>query len=274
MIRAVKLTLAVCMCLSVFGLSSFAWSETTITINGSTTALPIMQSMVETYMQQNPEVTLTLSGGGSGNGIKALMDKVTDIAMSSREMKPTELDMAKDKGVEPKSLAIAIDAVVPIVHPSNPVNSLTRAQMSDIFSGKITNWQEVGGPDRKIVVVSRDSSSGTYEAWNELVMNKEKVAPAALLSASSGALLQTVSKNKNAIGYDSYGYLNDTVKALRVEDIEGTPTTVSNGSYPISRKLWLITAGEPTGEIAKFLAFVLSPEGQDIVRKNGAVPIK
>ncbi len=243
-------------------------------VNGSTTVLPIMQVMVETYMKKNPDVAITVSGGGSGNGIKALLDKGTDIAMSSRELKESEYKLAAERGISPKSTAIAIDAVLPIVHPENPVAGLTRAELRAIYSGAVRNWKEVGGPDKTIVVVSRDTSSGTYEAWNELVMGKEKVAPSALLSASSGAVLQTVGKNRYAIGYDSYGYLNKSVKALKVDGVDGKPETAAAGKYPVSRRLWIVTAGEARGATADFIAFIMGAEGQAIVAKCGAVPVR
>ncbi len=270
MIRVASLFLALAVTFSALP----AQAATNLTINGSTTVLPIMQVMVETYMKKHPDVAITVSGGGSGNGIKALLDKSTDIAMSSRELKESELKLASERGINPKSIAIAIDAVLPIVHPSNPVSGLTRPELQAIYAGSVKNWKEVGGPDKAIVVVSRDTSSGTYEAWNELVMGKEKVAPSALLSASSGAVLQTVGKNKYAIGYDSYGYLNKTVKALKVDGIEGKPETAANGMYPISRKLWIMTAGESSGAAADFINFIMGKEGQAIVAKSGAVPVQ
>lgn len=251
-----------------------AHAAETLNINGSTTVLPIMQKMVEAFMKKNPAVSITVSGGGSGNGIKALLDGGTDIAMSSREMKDSETKLAGEKKLDPKPLAIAIDAVIPIVHPANPVKGLTKAELRAIYSGAVKNWKEVGGEDKSIVVVSRDSSSGTFEAWNELIMGQEKVTPRALLSASSGAVLQTVSKNKYAIGYDSYGYLNKTVKAVSVDGVLGKPETAANGTYPVSRKLWIITAGEPKGTAAQFIAFIMSPEGQKIVTDSGAVAVK
>ncbi len=270
MIRIASFVLA----LAVAGAAVPARAAENLTINGSTTVLPIMQVMVESYMKKKPDLAITVSGGGSGNGIKALLDKGTDIAMSSRELKESELKLAAERGMSPKSLAIAIDAVLPIVHPSNPVVGLTRAELRAIYAGSVKNWKEVGGPDKAIVVVSRDSSSGTYEAWNELIMNKEKVAPSALLSASSGAVLQTIGKNKYAIGYDSYGYLNKTVKALKVDGVEGKPATAADGKYPVSRKLWIMTAGEPKGAAADFIAYIMGKEGQAIVARCGAVPVK
>ncbi len=258
----------------IFTLSALPAFAAGLNVNGSTTVLPIMQKMVEAYMAKNPGVEITVSGGGSGNGIKALLDKNTDIAMSSRELKESELKLARERGLALAPLAIAIDAVIPMVHPENPVNNLTKAQLQAIFSGSARNWKEVGGPDKQIVVVSRDTSSGTYEAWNELIMGKDRVSPAALLSASSGAMLQTVAGNKLAIGYDSYGYLNNTVKPVSVNNIAGTPATAAGGTYPLSRKLWIITSGKPAGQAADFISFIMSADGQQIVKGSGAVPVK
>ena len=178
-----------------------------ITINGSTTVLPVMQKAGESFMAAHPDMHLTISGGGSGNGIKALLEKQCDVAMSSRHVKDKEMAAAKKNGVEPVTTAIAVDAIVPVVHPENPVADLSMAQLADIYAGKITNWKEVGGKDGKIVVISRDTSSGTFECWQELVMGKTRVFPAALMQASNGAVVQAVSKNPQAIAYIGLGYL-------------------------------------------------------------------
>lgn len=268
-----RIVLLVFSLMLAFGATGALAAET-VNVNGSTTVLPIMQKMVEAFMKKKPGVSITVSGGGSGNGIKALLDGSTDIAMASREMKASENKLAQEKKLEPKPLAIAIDAIIPIVHPANQVAKLTKAELRAIYAGTVKNWKEVGGEDKGIVVISRDSSSGTYEAWNELIMGGEKVTPRALLSASSGAMLQTVAKNRHAIGYDSYGYLNKTVKAVSVDGVQGSPETAANGTYPVSRKLWIITAGEPKGAAAEFVAFIMGPEGQKIVSQSGAVPVK
>ena len=188
-----------------------------IVISGSTTVLPIMQKAVEAYLKLHPDLEISLTASGSGDGIKAIIDGTANLAMSSREMKDSELTKAKEKGVNLQPIAIATDAILPIVNPANPVAELSKAQLKGIYTGEITNWKEVGGAEGPIVVVSRDSSSGTYEAWGELVLNKARVTPKALLQASSGAVLQFISKNKQAIGYDSFGYVNDIVKGLKVE---------------------------------------------------------
>ena len=158
-----------------------------ISINGSTTVLPIMQKVAEQYMAEHPDAKLALSGGGSGNGIKALIDGLADVAMSSREIKSGEVDQAKAKGVDPKQIAVAVDAIVPVVHPDNKVGELSLDELRGIYMGSITNWKDVGGADARIVVVSRDTSSGTYETWETMVMKGERVAPSALLQASNGA---------------------------------------------------------------------------------------
>ncbi len=262
--------------------SSMSANAAAVSVNGSTTVLPVMQKLVESYMKVKPEAAITVSGGGSGNGIKALLDNNADIAMSSREMKPAEKKLAEERGLAPQPLAIGIDAVLPVVHPGNPVNGLTRAELRAIYTGAIKNWKEVGGEDRPIVAVSRDTSSGTYEAWGELIMQGQKVSPAALLSASSGAMMQAVAKNRYAIGYDSYGYLNSSVKALKVDGIAGTPENAANGSYPVARKLWIITAGKAEakaknpaeGPATDFINFIMSAEGRAIITSCGIVPVQ
>ena len=191
--------------LSLCFMANSVWAGKII-IKGSTTVLPIAQKVAEAYMKQNPDVKISISGGGSGNGIKALIDGSTDIANSSRFIKPEEVKLAVEKGRYPVPFAVAYDCIVPVVHPSNSANNLTMAQMKDIYMGKIKNWKEIGGPDRPVVVISRDTSSGTYEVWDEKVMKKERVFPGALLQASNGAIVQAVAKNKNAIGYIGLGY--------------------------------------------------------------------
>jgi phosphate transport system substrate-binding protein len=244
-----------------------------IVIKGSTTVLPIAQVTLEAYMKANPGAKISLSGGGSGEGIKALIDGSTDIANSSRQIKPTEVDLAKSKGVTPTETVVAIDAIVPIVNPKNPVKNLSIDQLSQIYQGKITNWKEVGGENLEIVVISRDSSSGTFEAWGELVLKGAKVSPRAQLQASNGAIVQTVSKNKYALGYIGLGYLDKSVKGLTVNGVQASEKAALSKGYPVSRHLYMYTNGEPKGEPAKFIKFVLSPAGQALVKKEGFVPL-
>jgi phosphate transport system substrate-binding protein len=268
----VKKLLAVGMICLIFCVSQAVAAENVV-IKGSTTVLPVAQVALEAYMKAHPGVNISLSGGGSGDGIKALIDKSTDIANSSREIKDKEITLAKEKGVNPVAHTIAIDALTPIVHPKNKVNGLTIDQLSQIYQGKITNWKEVGGDDLKIIVVSRDSSSGTFESWGHLVLNNAKVTPKAQLQASSGAVVQAVSKNRYAIGYVGIGYIDKAVKGLTVNGIPALAKTALSKEYPVARPLYMYTSGQPTGEAANFIKFVLSPAGQKLVVKEGFVPI-
>lgn len=253
--------------------STLLWAGN-IAIKGSTTVLPIAQKVAEAYMKQNPDVKISISGGGSGNGIKAIIDGSTDIADSSRFIKDSEVKLAVENGRYPVPFAVAYDCIVPVVHPSNSVANLTLAQLKSIYMGEIRNWKEVGGPDRAIVVISRDTSSGTYEVWESKVMNKERVFPGALLQASNGAVVQAVSKNKNAIGYIGLGYITDSVKALTVDRIKGSEETTLNGTYPMSRPLYMFTEGWPEGDTINFLNFVTHPQkGQKYVKESGFVPL-
>jgi phosphate transport system substrate-binding protein len=224
-------------------------------------------------MKKNPGVQISLSGGGSGEGIKALLDKTTDIADSSREIKKEEIELAEKNGVKPVAHVVAYDAIIPVVHPKNKVTNLSIDQLSQIYQGKITNWKEVGGEDLKIVVISRDSSSGTFESWDHFIMKKAKVTPQAQMLASNGAIVTAVSKNRYAIGYLGMGYVNKSLKPLPVDGIKASVETALSKEYPLSRELYMYTNGEPTGEVAKFIAFVKSAEGQKIVAKEGFVPL-
>jgi phosphate transport system substrate-binding protein len=259
--------------LMFLGSASFALAGN-IVIKGSTTVLPIAQKVAEAYMKENPEVSISISGGGSGNGIKAIIDGTTDIADSSRFIKGKEVTLAVEKGVYPVPFRVAYDCIVPVVHPSNPIKDLSMDQLKAIYMGQVKNWKDVGGPDKKIVVISRDTSSGTYEVWENKVMKKEKVFPGALLQASNGTVAQVVAKNKYAIGYIGLGYLNKDVKALSVNEVFGSEITTLDGSFPISRPLFMFTQDWPTGDTVKFINYVLHPQkGQKLVKESGYVPL-
>jgi phosphate transport system substrate-binding protein len=259
--------------LSLLGGAS-AHAAENLVVNGSTTVLPIGQATAEAFMEKNPNVNISISGGGSGNGIKALIDKTTQVAMSSREMKKEEIALAKSKGVNPVEHKVAIDALTPIVHPSNPVKDLSTEQLSLIYQGKIRNWKEVGGKDMQIVVVSRDTSSGTYESWQEKILHKEKVSPRAQLQASSGAVVQAVSKNRYAIGYIGIGYLNKSVQAVTVNGVVANDVNALKGTYPIARPLYYYTNGQPKGVVAEYVKFDTGPQGKNNVKNEGFVPIR
>jgi phosphate transport system substrate-binding protein len=262
------LGLAAACCL----LATTAFADTTIKVDGSTTVLPIMQKVVEAYMKAHPDVKISVSGGGSGNGIKALIDGATDIAMASRAMEQKEIDLAKSKNINPNQIVCAIDAIVPIVNPTNKLSEVTTAQLKDIYTGKITTWKDLGG-DGPVSVISRDTSSGTYETWEGLVMKKDRVFPAALMQASNGAVVQAVSKNKNAIGYVGIGYLDASTKPLTVDGIVATPESAKSKKYPISRDLYIYTNGAPAGAAKGLVDFLLSAEGQKLVKEAGFVPL-
>jgi phosphate transport system substrate-binding protein len=264
-----KIILSTC----VLGLMTGVAVAGSVVIKGSTTVLPIAQGTLEAFMKKNPSVQISLSGGGSGEGIKALIDKTTDIATSSREIKKEEIALAESKGIKPVAHVVAHDAIIPVVHPKNKVTNLSIDQLSQIYQGKITNWKEVGGDDLKIVVISRDSSSGTFESWDHFVMKKAKVAPQAQMLASNGAIVQAVSKNRYAIGYLGIGYINKSVKPLQVNGVTGSAQTALSKEYPLARELYMYTNGEPHGDVAKYIAFVKSREGQEIVAKEGFVPL-
>lgn len=272
--KSLKIFLATAAFVGTMGCALPAMAAEEIVISGSTTVLPVMQKAGEAFMAANPGISLAISGGGSGNGIKALNEGLCQIAMSSRDIKSSEVEQGKAKGITAVRIAVAVDALVPVVHPENPVKNIASAQLRDIYAGKITNWKEVGGQDGKIVVISRDTSSGTYETWEQLIMKDEKVAASALLQASNGAVVQTVSKNKRALGYVGFGYLTPSIKKLDVDGMEATPETALAKKWPLARELYLFTNGEPAGTLKKVIDFLLDPKkGQKAVAEVGFIPL-
>jgi len=249
-------------------------SEQVIVVKGSTTVLPIAQPCAEVFMDQNPDIDISIQGGGSGVGITSLIDGTCDIGNSSRPVKEEEVAKAKEKGVELFANIIAKDAIAVIVHTSNKIDGLTLEQIKAIYTGEISNWSPVGGEDQVIVVVSRDSASGTFEAFNELVLHKEKLRPDALMQASNAAVAITVANTPGAIGYVGLGYVISQVKAIKVNDIIPSKETVNDNSYPLARPLFMYTNGEPEGIVKDFIDFVLSAEGQKLVEENGFIRVK
>ena len=244
-----------------------------VVIKGSTTVLPIAQKTAEAYMAENPDVKISLSGGGSGNGIKAIVDGTADIGNASRFIKQKEVDLANSKGVYPVPFRIALDAIVPVVNNKNTVANLTMTQLKDIYLGKIKNWKEVGGTPGKIVVISRDSSSGTFGVWKKLVMKKKRVIPGALTVPSNGGIVQAVANTPGAIGYVGLGYINKEIKAVSVDGVKGTEENTLNGSFPIARGLFMFTKGWPQGDTMGYLSFILSKKGQQLVKEAGSIPL-
>lgn len=245
-----------------------------LTITGSTTVLPIAQQSADAFMKKHPKVNIQISSGGSSVGIQAVGTNIADIGMASRELKD------KEKTSHPNLVqhVIASDGIAIIVHESNPVSELTVEQIKKIYKGEITNWKEVGGTDKPIVVVNRDSASGTREFFHEHVMKKGNFTKTALEKNSNGAIKTTVQGTPGAIGYVSIGHVDAKVKAIRVSVggnfEEPTAQNVLNGKYPIARNLNMFTNGEPTGHVKEYLDFIKSAEGQKIVEDEGFVPVK
>ena len=248
-------------------------------VKGSDTCLPITQKEAEEYMKKNPGSSIMVTGGGSGVGLSALQSGTTDIAQSSRKMKMDEKMKLQDAGKAFTEKIIAYDALAVILNPSNKVNQLTREQLEAIYTGKITNWKEVGGDDMPIVLYSRETSSGTYEFFREHVLNKKNFASSALLMPATGAIVQSVSQTKGAIGYVGLAYLESDIKPIKVSYDAGktyvTPSVenAKNKSYPITRPLYYYYLNSAEKVVKPFVDFVLSPEGQKIVGEIGFVPL-
>ncbi len=251
---------------------------------GSDTLVNLALAWAEAYMKEHPNARISVTGGGSGTGIAAMINGTVDIANASREMKKEEIDAAKKNGIDPVEHTVAKDAIAVVVHPSNPVDGLTLQQISDIYTGKITNWKEVGGEDRPIVLLSRESNSGTYVYFLEEVIRLGKksdllFSPDTLLMPSSEGISTEVRQNPNAIGYDGLGYVTSDQKMLGVAKDAGSPyvlpavETVNNDTYPISRGLYMYTAGEPQGSVKAYLDYILGPVGQALVPTLGFVPL-
>lgn len=248
-------------------------------IKGSDTCLPVSQTEAENFMNKNKGTKVTVTGGGSGVGISALMEGTTDIAMSSRKMKFDEKVRLQEAKKNAKEVVIAYDALAVVVHPSNKVDNLTREQLEGIFTGKIKNWKEVGGADMKIVAYSRETSSGTYEFFKESVLKNKNYMNGILSMPATGAIIQSVSQTKGAIGYVGLAYVSPRVKTLSVS-YDGkhyaapTVENATNKTYPIVRPLYYYYDAKNKTQIAPLLEFILSPEGQDIIKKSGYIPVK
>jgi phosphate transport system substrate-binding protein len=287
--RRVFRLLPVILCLAISACSpsnSSGNSKNKVIINrGSDTMVNLALAWAEEYAKVDPTVSISVSGGGSGTGITALTDKTIQIANASRAMKAEEIQNAQANGVDPKEFTVAGDAIAVIVHPDNPVDQLTLQQVSDIFSGKINNWEDVGGEDRPIVRVSRETNSGTHVFFLESVIrlgrkdDKTIFSADTLLLPSSEGITSEVGQNLNAIGYDGLGYITSAVKMLTLATDPAGPfvgpskETALDGTYPIARDLYMYTDGEPTGWVKEYLDWILSAEGQAIVAKLGFVPI-
>ena len=262
-------------------------SKEYINNTGSDTIVNLALAWAENYQEVSPQTNIAVSGGGSGTGIASLINKTTDIANASRQIKPEEVENALTNGIEPMEFVVARDAIAIIVHPNNPIDELTLQQLSDIYSGKINNWLEIGGEDRPIVRLSRETNSGTHVYFLEEVLrlgHKEDstlFSTDTLLLPSSEIIGAEIRNNPNAIGYDGLGYVTDDMKVIAVtaNQVNGakfiypSADSVNNGTYPIARDLYMYTAGQPEGSIKEYLEWIHSPEAQQIVTQLGFVPI-
>jgi phosphate transport system substrate-binding protein len=251
---------------------------------GSDTLVNLALAWAETYMTARPAVHISVTGGGSGTGIAALINRTIPLANASRAMSQEEIASARSAGFEPLQHTVALDAIAVVVNPENPVEHLSLRQIADIYTGRIRRWSEVGGGDRPIVLLSRESNSGTYVYFIERVIrlgrkdNQDLPSPETLLMPSSEGISAEVRQNPNAIGYDGLGYVTPDQKVLAVAAGEGGPyvlptaATVLDGTYPIARPLYMYTAGEPRGAIADYLSWILG-EGQGLVQELGFVPL-
>jgi phosphate transport system substrate-binding protein len=259
-----------------------------INIIGSNTLTPLTSVWAEEFMKTHPEVSISVSGPGTGPGIAALIDGTTDIAQASRKIKQSEVDQAVAKGVNPYEIQVANDGLSVVVHPSNTVSELTIAQLSAIYTNQITNWEEVGGNDAPIVVLSRDTNSGSHDFFLERIVQRQglpsenktlQYSPEVLFLPSTEAGLIEVAQNPNAIFYAGLGYVTSQVNTVAVKKTASAPgilpskETVLDGTYPIARPLFFYTNGEPTGVIKDFIDYCLSSEGQEKVSGVGYVPL-
>lgn len=266
--------------IAVFSTTTVIAQKVACKIKGSDTVLPLSQKQAENYMKKNPGSSIAVTGGGSGVGISAIMSGTTDIAQASRSMKIDEKLKMQEAGKAFKEVIVAYDALAVIVHPSNKVTQLTREQLESIFTGKITNWKDVGGADLKIIVYSRETSSGTYEFFREHVMNKKNFAASALLMPATGAIVQSVGQTPGAIGYIGLAYIEKNVKPLKVSYDKGKTfvapnlENAKNKSYPVTRPLYYYYLVKAEKQLKPFIDYILSAEGQNTVENIGYVPVK
>ena len=259
----------------MLGPAQSALAGENIIIDGSTTVGPIAKAFAEFYKESHSDVNITISESGSGNGVKSLINKACNIANLSRFMKDSEFKSCVANGVLPVAHVVAFDGLAVIVNPKNKIRSLTMSDIAAIYTGKITNWKQLGGDDAKIVVVSRDTNSGTYETFNELVLKKAKIVKDAEYVGSNGQARTRVNTTKDAIAYVGLGFVDDTVKPLSVEGILPNVKSITSGKYPIARPLFMFTNGYPKmgGDIFNFVTLHLSGEGREIISDLGYIPV-
>jgi phosphate transport system substrate-binding protein len=234
----------------------------TITEAGSTTVQPLAQELADAFMADNPDVNIIVQGGGSSVGVQSAADGTVDIGAASRELKPEEETLGLVVHV------LARDGIAIVSHPSQNITNLSTSETRQIFAGNITNWSQVGGADEEITVIAREEGSGTRAAFEEMVMGDEVITATAILQPSNGAVRTAVAGDPNSIGFLSFGYLDETVKAFDIDSVAATVENCVNETYPVVRPLLFLTLGQPTGEVAEFIDFCLGEEGQAIVAED------
>jgi len=237
-----------------------------IEIGGSTSVQPVAEKLAEKYMEEHPNVRVDVMGGGSGLGIRSVSQDIIAIGTSSKELKASEKDGLIDYPIGKEGIVIAVNV-------ANPVNGLTKSQLKDIFSGNISNWKEVGGPDAEINVIIREDGSGTRSAFEDMVMNKTKVRSDAIVQTSTESIKVAVKQDPYAIGYISLAHMSSDVKALKVDGVYPSIETIKDGTYQLQRPFLFITNGEPEGAVKEFIDWCLGPEGQEIVEEEKIVPV-
>jgi phosphate transport system substrate-binding protein len=281
-LSAITLVLAglVALVLLTSGCGRKAGERTYITVTGSDTMVNLNGAWAEAFMKVYPGLEVSVTGGGSGTGIAAMLNGTTDICAASRDIQEKERKLAEEKGITPVEFDVALDGIAVMVNNDNSVSELTFDQLRKIFNGTYKSWKEVGGPNQPVIVLSRESNSGTYVFFQEHVLQKDNYAAEARLMPATAAIAQSCAQDEWAIGYGGVGYaLNSPVKIIKVkktdkdEAIFPSPENIISGKYPIARPLHFYTNGQPTGTIKKFTDFVLSPQGQKIVEEMEYVPV-
>lgn len=241
-------------------------SRTAVTMAGSTAFQPFAEKLSDLYMDAHPDVAVTVQGGGSAVGIRSALSGAAQIGMADMVALPPEA-----AGLT--AFVVARDGIAVVIHPSNPLKGLTMSQLRDVFSGRIRNWKEVGGADKSIAVVSREAGSGTRSSFEQIVGDL-KLTEDALIQDSNGTIRETVANNPNAIGYLSHGLLSPRISAIGVDGAACTEDAIQAGSYKLVRPIFLLTLGEPSAACRALIDFMLSPEGQKVIRDSGLIGVK
>ena len=278
--KVVRLVLVVALCMVPCGAGAdekpaAKEKKVKLQIEGSTTVGPIADAFAEVFGRKYKNVSITVKKTGSGDGAAALIDGRCDIATMSRFMKPKEFKKAVEKGIMPVAHAVAMDGVCVVVHPSNPVKALSCEQVRKIYKGEIKNWKQLGGANKKIVVISRDTSSGTYETFHKLLMKKQKMTKSVEYVNSNPQAHARVKTTTGAIAYVGLGFVDKSVKALKLDGVTPTRKTIATGKYPISRPLFMFTNGYPKlgSTVHAFVTFHLTERGQEVIEAKGFVPL-